>query len=32
MKKEYSEIDADEILLVSSNIPKYDSYLFVGRL
>ncbi len=32
MKKEYTEIDPDEILLDSSNIPKYDSYQFEGRL
>lgn len=32
MKKKYTEIDPDEILLDSSNIPKYDSYQFEGRL
>ena len=32
MNKKYAEIDPDEILLDSSNIPKYDSYQFEGRL
>lgn len=32
MNKKYIEINPDEILLDSSNIPKYDSYQFEGRL
>lgn len=32
MKRKYTEINPDEILMDSSNIPKYNSHQFEGRL